>query len=139
MPEPSIDHRITMSFTSHDETSVYRLLLHAPADFLPNALLADLSDVGFTVDPSTTTPHPAMRYPGVNDPPGGEPVECGWDQVDLVLTGPDGRADAGVWTQAERRRHLRAAKAVLRRHGVTGLPFWSDAKQSMVPDPDRRS
>ena len=130
---------VSVCFLRADETAVYRIKMYFPVLDRPQRLLDDLAAAGFTYDPVTAAPaERAMRYRGLRDPRSDNPlIDAGYDQQMLDIRGPEGRAGDGTWTNGERKRHLRAARVAMRRHGIDGVPYFDEALNRHVPNPDR--
>ena len=93
---------VTVSFNRRQREQTCWIELYFPVDAEPTEMLAALAEVGFAPD-------------GMREPP---PLD-GVQAAHLIKHGSD---LFGGWTDAEKRENMKAARAVLRRFGSTGVP-----------------
>ena len=126
-PTPSIDPRVTVTFAARGPSTTCWIEIAYPVGAEPGELLADLAAAGFSPDDLRRVP-PAQAYgpnaQGVSGP-------LGYEEQEISLVSP-GSALFGGWTEDERRRKMRRARAALRKHGFTGVPVWRKTLAEML-------
>lgn len=112
-----VDPRTTITFATKSPHRTAWIEITHPVDAIPQGLLDDLAEVGFARDARFHTLPP---YPGVD----ANYNPTGYDVQEVMLASPAGTDLFSGWTADEARTHMAAARRVMRRHGVTGVPVW---------------
>ena len=112
-----VDPRTKITFATKAPNRTAWIEIEYPVDAAPQGLLDDLATVGFAHD---TRFHTLPPCPGVDE----NYNPAGYDVQEVILSGPAGTDLFSGWTADEARTHMAAARRVMRRHEVTGVPVW---------------
>lgn len=120
-----VDPRTKVTFATKHPNITAWLEIEYPLDAVPQGLLDDLAEVGFAQD-SRCAPLPPC--PGVD----GHYNLTGYLVQDVHLGGPAGTDLFAGWTKDEARVHMRNARRVLRKHGLTNVPVWRKTWRDLI-------